>query len=277
MARGVRGLPKVSPGPAMPYPSMPCRRATPETALRPFQRWPAHGACSLQTSSTPLDTLYLIRLWLPVTESKGGIWHGVSKSLEDGHSPPAFRADHSWNGHEAISGIAHSQGIERLGMAGPDETLGSPWPTLCKAEKQNKYNFKYMSNCQIIKLSNCQIVKLSNCQIVKLSNCQIFKLSNCQIVGRFFSIQIITQIVFFLSVMCFICYLFGGQRSSQKNPLIDLWYKMEHEFPIHVKTWKCMLMLTISWHPSSESTSVNRGGGRWIPRSGGQCSKSIYN
>jgi hypothetical protein len=37
MARGGHGLPKVSPGTAMPYPSMPWGRATPETALRPFQ------------------------------------------------------------------------------------------------------------------------------------------------------------------------------------------------------------------------------------------------
>jgi hypothetical protein len=36
-ARGGQGLPKVSLGLAMPYPSMPCRRATPVTALRPFQ------------------------------------------------------------------------------------------------------------------------------------------------------------------------------------------------------------------------------------------------
>jgi hypothetical protein len=30
------GLPKVSPGSAMPHPSMPCRWATPETALPPL-------------------------------------------------------------------------------------------------------------------------------------------------------------------------------------------------------------------------------------------------
>jgi hypothetical protein len=32
MARGGHGLPKVLSGPAMPEPSMPCGRATPETA-----------------------------------------------------------------------------------------------------------------------------------------------------------------------------------------------------------------------------------------------------
>jgi hypothetical protein len=34
MASGGHGLPKVSPGPAMPDSSMPCGRATSETALR---------------------------------------------------------------------------------------------------------------------------------------------------------------------------------------------------------------------------------------------------
>jgi hypothetical protein len=33
MARGDHGLPKVSLGPAMPNPSTPCERATPETTL----------------------------------------------------------------------------------------------------------------------------------------------------------------------------------------------------------------------------------------------------
>jgi hypothetical protein len=56
MAKGIHGLPKVSPGPALPYPSMPCGRATPETAFQPFRRWPAHRAGGLQSSSTPLDT-----------------------------------------------------------------------------------------------------------------------------------------------------------------------------------------------------------------------------
>jgi hypothetical protein len=38
----IRGrLPKVSFGPAMPYPSTPCEQATLETGLQPFQGWPA--------------------------------------------------------------------------------------------------------------------------------------------------------------------------------------------------------------------------------------------
>jgi hypothetical protein len=49
-------LPKVSLGPAMPYPSMPCRRATSEIALWPFQDSPAHMVGKLWPSTTPLDT-----------------------------------------------------------------------------------------------------------------------------------------------------------------------------------------------------------------------------
>jgi hypothetical protein len=56
MAKGIHGLPKVSSGPALPNPSTPCGRATPETALRPFRRWPAHRAGGLWLSATPLDT-----------------------------------------------------------------------------------------------------------------------------------------------------------------------------------------------------------------------------
>jgi hypothetical protein len=51
MARDCHGLPKVSPRLTMPYPSMPC----PETALWPFQGWPACRAGNLRPSSTPLD------------------------------------------------------------------------------------------------------------------------------------------------------------------------------------------------------------------------------
>jgi hypothetical protein len=44
MVRGGHGLPKLSLGPAIPYPSTPCRRASLETALQLFQGWPAHRA-----------------------------------------------------------------------------------------------------------------------------------------------------------------------------------------------------------------------------------------
>jgi hypothetical protein len=39
MARGDHGLPKVSPGFAIPYPFMLCGLATTETALWPFQEF----------------------------------------------------------------------------------------------------------------------------------------------------------------------------------------------------------------------------------------------
>jgi hypothetical protein len=44
-ARGIHGLPKVSPGPAMPNSFKPCGRATPETALQPFLGWPSSSPC----------------------------------------------------------------------------------------------------------------------------------------------------------------------------------------------------------------------------------------
>jgi hypothetical protein len=54
MARGGHGLPKVSLGPAMPYPNTPCGLATSETALRLFQGWPVYRAGGLQPSYYPL-------------------------------------------------------------------------------------------------------------------------------------------------------------------------------------------------------------------------------
>ena len=56
MTRGGHGLPKVSPGPALPYPSTPCRRATPERALWPFLGCPTLRVGGLQQSSSLLDT-----------------------------------------------------------------------------------------------------------------------------------------------------------------------------------------------------------------------------
>jgi hypothetical protein len=53
MARGIHGLPKVSPGPALPFYSL---RATPEAALKLFLSWPTRRAGGLQVSCTPLDT-----------------------------------------------------------------------------------------------------------------------------------------------------------------------------------------------------------------------------
>jgi hypothetical protein len=56
IARGRHGLSETSLRPATLYPSMPCRRTTPEPALQPFQGSPTHTAGGLRPSSTPLDT-----------------------------------------------------------------------------------------------------------------------------------------------------------------------------------------------------------------------------
>jgi hypothetical protein len=41
--------------------------------------------------------------------------------------PPALRAGRPRNGIKTTFGVACSQGVEGLGMAGPGETLESPW------------------------------------------------------------------------------------------------------------------------------------------------------
>jgi hypothetical protein len=53
---------------------------------------------------------------------------GVSQGVEDGCRLPSLWLGHPRNSHKAASGVAFLQGIEGWGMAGPDETLGSPWP-----------------------------------------------------------------------------------------------------------------------------------------------------
>jgi hypothetical protein len=56
MARGGHVLPKISIGPAMPNPFTSCGRATPKTASRPFQGWPAPKAGGQRPCTTSLDT-----------------------------------------------------------------------------------------------------------------------------------------------------------------------------------------------------------------------------
>jgi hypothetical protein len=56
MARDGHGLFHVSPGPAMPNPSMPCGWATPETALQLFLGWPDRRTGGMRLCSTLLDT-----------------------------------------------------------------------------------------------------------------------------------------------------------------------------------------------------------------------------
>jgi hypothetical protein len=55
------------------------------------------------------------------------VQRGVSKGVEDGHRPLALLAGHTRKGRKAVSGMAHPQGVEGLGMAGPGETLRSLW------------------------------------------------------------------------------------------------------------------------------------------------------
>jgi hypothetical protein len=55
---------------------------------------------------------------------------GVSKAVEDSRSPPALRVGHPEKGRKAVSWVACPQGVEGSGMAGPGETLESPWPPL---------------------------------------------------------------------------------------------------------------------------------------------------
>jgi hypothetical protein len=56
MARDGHGLPKVSLGPAMSCPSMPCWWGTPEKSFCLFQGWPACRAGGQRRPSTSLDT-----------------------------------------------------------------------------------------------------------------------------------------------------------------------------------------------------------------------------
>jgi hypothetical protein len=58
-----------------------------------------------------------------------GVWRGVSKEVEDGQRPPALQTGQPWNDPKAVLGVVRLQGIEGYGMAGPVETLGSPWPS----------------------------------------------------------------------------------------------------------------------------------------------------
>jgi hypothetical protein len=66
MARGGHGLPKVS------LPLYALQVAIPETALLPFQGWPAHRAGSLRPSCTPLVTPR--RTPLPSTHQEKETW-----------------------------------------------------------------------------------------------------------------------------------------------------------------------------------------------------------
>jgi hypothetical protein len=80
MARGSHGFLKVSHGCAMPYPFMPCGLATRETALRPFQGWPAYKAGGIRPSSTSFDTPVTLRR-TPLHRSNGAVTHSPPNSV----------------------------------------------------------------------------------------------------------------------------------------------------------------------------------------------------
>jgi hypothetical protein len=112
--RGIHGLPKVSPGPAMPNPYTPCGRTTPETALRPFRGWPAHRAGGLRPSSSPLDTPS--RIWAYSDHS--GLLQFIQDDFHD-------QGDAKW-----IVIRGHQKGHKdtpfgRPTPAGPSDTWGS--------------------------------------------------------------------------------------------------------------------------------------------------------
>jgi hypothetical protein len=78
MARDGHGLPIVSLGPAMPYPSTPYGRATPETASRLFHGW---------QSSTPLDTprrTLMARSFNTFLKSPKARYNHITQSVMDG-------------------------------------------------------------------------------------------------------------------------------------------------------------------------------------------------
>jgi hypothetical protein len=54
--------------------------------------------------------------------------HGVSKMVEDGRRGKAVSGVARRG--KAVSGVARPQGVEGQFMAGPGETVGSPWPPL---------------------------------------------------------------------------------------------------------------------------------------------------
>jgi hypothetical protein len=69
----------------------------------------------------PPGALQEPNMWLsngPGRVEEGGrpVRHGVSNGVED-----------SQNGCKAVLQVACPHGVEELGMAGPGETLGSPW------------------------------------------------------------------------------------------------------------------------------------------------------
>jgi hypothetical protein len=87
MTRGDRRLFKVSLEPAIPHPSMPYGRATPETDFWPFQGWFACRVGALQPSSILLDTTLAHAVCLCLIIVHHSIWCMIwSNEWNDGLS-----------------------------------------------------------------------------------------------------------------------------------------------------------------------------------------------
>jgi hypothetical protein len=163
MARGGHGLPKLLLLPIMPNPSMPCRRAA---CGRLLPYWTTHAVrlwfwrdwpFCLTTTLFRLGLLPLPLLLIdndePAISWKGnwgsglmgswGSWDSSAVSLGPAipcHSMQKSKLSgiSSWSiEHEVPSMVLLDQvsswkswGIEGLGIAGPSDTLGSPWPLL---------------------------------------------------------------------------------------------------------------------------------------------------
>jgi hypothetical protein len=59
-----------------------------------------------------------------------GVRHGVFKGVDDSCRPPVLLVGHPRNVCKTVSGVARLRDVEGLGLAGPSDTLGSPWPPL---------------------------------------------------------------------------------------------------------------------------------------------------
>jgi hypothetical protein len=118
------------------------RADIPGPTTRPVQGWPpaAHRVVGAELSRiNPSFDRFCVTVNLHWVESESKSQHrrtarrGVFKGVEDGHKPPALWAGHPCNGRKAVSRVAHLQGVERYGVDGPSDTIGSPWPPLAHA------------------------------------------------------------------------------------------------------------------------------------------------
>jgi hypothetical protein len=145
MARGGHGLPKVSLGPAMPYPSTSRGRATPGAGQGGL--WPSStpldiqrhtpmfhhsSSCELRFQFPDLKNEFFsscpsFRCWLTSTQKARiiGVWQGVAmNSLKFYPSPPCPTLLHP-AGPRAFSGVAFPQGGWLSAMFYP---FGHPTP-----------------------------------------------------------------------------------------------------------------------------------------------------